>query len=79
MSKAINIDITVVALITGLIAIAVIFVPETILLMGVFAFMIGFMKFYSSRKDFVALIAMILGLVVIILVLLVAADVISIK
>ena len=66
MSKTIELDITVVALIMGLIAVVVIFVPLAVLLMGVFAFVIGLLKFYNRKNDILALIAMILGLVVII-------------
>ena len=68
MSKSINIDLTVFALLVGLIALMAVFHWLPILLMGLFAFVIGLLKFYDRRNDIVALIAMIVGLVVIIVV-----------
>lgn len=60
-------DVSLFALIAGVIAIVVIFFPLAILLMGVFAFAIGLINFLKDKQDFMALITMIIGLLVIII------------
>ncbi|MCL2712962.1 MAG: hypothetical protein FWD37_06825 [Methanomassiliicoccaceae archaeon] len=60
-------DSSLFALIAGAIAIVVIFFPAAILLMGVLALAFGLINFLNSKyQDIVALIAMILGIIVII-------------
>lgn len=60
-------DIVGLALVVGLIAIVVIFVPVTVLLMGLFAFVIGLLNFLKYKKDnLIPLVTMIIGLVVVI-------------
>jgi hypothetical protein len=65
-TKTFKIDTPLLALLVGLVAIVVIFVPLVILLMGVFAFAIGLIYFLGNRNDIVALIAMIIGIIVIV-------------
>ena len=61
-------DSSLFALIMGVIAVAVIFFPLAVLLMGVLAFVIGLINLLGSNKqNLMALIAMVLGLVVILL------------
>lgn len=62
-------DSSLFALIMGVIAVAVIFFPLAVLLMGVLAFVIGLINLLGSnnKHNLMALIAMVLGLIVILL------------
>ncbi|MCL2607503.1 MAG: hypothetical protein FWD92_02960 [Methanomassiliicoccaceae archaeon] len=60
-------DSSLFALIMGIIAVAVIYFPLAVLLMGVLAFVIGLINLLGNKHNLVALIAMVLGLIVILL------------
>ena len=59
-------DASLFAMIMGIIAIAVVFIPEIVVLMGLFAFIIGLINFLRNKQDMMALIAMVVGLIVVV-------------